>query len=111
MIEDAEERRVEAQRTALMEEEAHYTRLSRVFGSSDGVEILEWLLELSGLFSRNISDERAFGKFELGRFVYNQISMADVGIAHKLLDRRVRQAQAVRNAERQRIEKSTKGVE
>lgn len=106
MIDDLEEKHREAQRAALVEEEAHYTRLARVFGTGDGVEVLEWLLDVSGLWSRAIPDERAFGKFELGRFIYNQISMADIGIAHALLDRRAHKAQEIRNAERRRVEKN-----
>ena len=96
--------RKEAQRRALLEEEAHYASLSRVFGQSEGIEALEWLLEIAGYWSRVLSDERAIGKFELGRFIFDQVCLADLSIAHKVLERRRKKAEDVRSKERRRID-------
>lgn len=109
MIDDSDQKRAEVQRQALMREEAHYAAIARVFGSADGVEVLEWLLtDVCGYWRGSLDTERDLGKFELGRFVFNHVCMADMTIAHTLLDRRRNAAQAVRNAERQRIEKQSK---
>ena len=109
MIDDNDQKRVETQRQALMREEAHYAALARVFGSPDGIAVLEWLLtDLCGYWRSSLDSERELGKFELGRFVFNHVCMANINIAHTLLDRRRNAAQAVRNAERQRIEKQSK---
>ena len=96
--------RKEAQRRELFEEEAHYAGLSRVFGTPDGIETLEWLLEVSGYWSRVLPDERSIGKFELGRFVFDQVCLADLSIAHKVLERRRKKAEDVRAKERRRID-------
>ncbi len=102
MIDD-DEKRLEAQRAGLLKEEAHYASLCRVFGTPEGQDVLEWLLEISGFWRSTLETERQLGKFELGRFVFNQICMADADIAHAQLDRKRRQAEAVRNSEKQRI--------
>lgn len=107
MIEDADQARAEAQRKALADEENHYLRIKRVFGTSEGTEVLEWLLtDLCGYWRGGFDSEREFGRFELGRTIFNQICVADIGIAHNLLDRMRNQAEAVRLAERRRIEKA-----
>ena len=99
----------EAHRKALAKEEAHYAAIARVFGSADGLDVLEWLLtDVCGYWRGSLDSERELGKFELGRFVFNHVCMANINIAHTLLDRRRNAAQAVRNAERQRIEKQAK---
>jgi hypothetical protein len=99
--------RQEAQRKALADEENHYLRIKRVFGTPEGTEVLEWLLtELCGYWRGSFDSEREFGRFELGRTIFNQICVADIGIAHNLLDRRRNQAEAVRIEERRRIEKA-----
>jgi hypothetical protein len=93
---------------ALNKEEAHYSALKRVFGTVDGLDILEWLLtDLCGYWRSVLDTERSIGKFELGRTLFNQVCLADIGIVHALLDRRREQAQAVRNDERRRIEKGS----
>jgi hypothetical protein len=106
VIDDNDEQRAEAQRKALNDEEAHYNALRRVFSSEEGANILEWLLtDLCGYWRGSLVTERELGRFELGRTIFNQVCMADIEIAHNLLDRRRRQAEAVRNDERKRIEK------
>lgn len=105
MDDDNTTRRKEQQRKALIEEENHYNALKRVFGSEEGTSILEWVLtELCGYWRGGLSSDREIGKFELGRTLFNQVCMADIAIVHNILDRRRKQAEAVRNAERKRIE-------
>ena len=99
-------KRKEQQQAELAKEEAHYGRLQRVFGTADGLDVLEWLLtDVCGFWRSRLDTERELGKFELGRTLFNQVCMADIEIAHSLLDRRRRQAEAVRNAERRKLEK------
>jgi hypothetical protein len=109
VIDDTDKERAETQRQALMREEAHYAAIKRVFGTADGIDVLEWLLtDLCGYWRSRLDSERELGKFELGRFVFNHVCMADMNIAHSLLDRRRKSAESIRNAERQRIEKQAK---
>jgi hypothetical protein len=106
---DDDAKRKELHRTALLQEENHYNAIKRVFGTDDGTVVLEWLLtDLCGYWRGSLANERELGRFELGRTVFNQVCMADIEIAHNLLDRRRKAAEAVRNEERKRIEK---GVE
>jgi hypothetical protein len=102
------QKKVDDQRAALAKEESHYNAVRRVFGSPEGADVLEWLLnDLCGYWRNRLDSEREIGKFELGRTLFNQVCMADIEIAHGLLDRRRKQAEAVRNEERRRIEKQT----
>lgn len=105
-LEQIDQRRAEARRQALLDEDNHIERIKRVFGTPDGVAVAEWLLELSGYWSRVLPDERAIGRFDLGRSIFNQICLADIGIANQLLDRRRKMAESVRMAEKRRIEKA-----
>ena len=106
MIDDHDQKRFEQIKSALAKEETHYNKLKRVFGTADGLDVLEWLLsDLCGYWRSRLDSERELGKFELGRNIFNQVCMADLDIAHSLLDRRRREAEAVRNKERRRIEK------
>jgi hypothetical protein len=103
---DNDEQRAEAQRNALIEEDRHYANIKRVFGTADGLDVLEWLLtDLCGYWRSRFDTEGERGKFELGRFIFNQVCVADIDICHALLERRRKQAEAVRNEERRRIEK------
>jgi hypothetical protein len=105
VIDENDEQRAETQRKALIAEEAHYNALRRVFSSEEGANILEWLLtDLCGYWRGSLVTERELGRFELGRTIFNQVCMADIDIAHGLLNRRRKQAEAVRNEERKRIE-------
>jgi hypothetical protein len=107
MIDDYDSRQDasnEKRRKALVEEENHRIILQRVFGSDDGAYVLRWLLDLCGYWASSFPTERAFGKFELGRTVFNQLCLVDLSIINALLDRRRQQAEAVRIEERKRIE-------
>ena len=107
MIGDYDEeqsRAIEAKRSALAEEQKRLMRIKRVFGSGDGLDVLEWLLHISGYWSSELHNERAIGRFELGRFVFNQVSLADIDIAHSLLDRRRKPAEALRQAELKKLD-------
>ena len=107
VLDDNDEQRAEAQRKALIDEEAHYNALRRVFGTQEGADILEWLLtDLCGYWRGSLVTERELGRFELGRTIFNQVCMADIDIAHGMLDRRRRKAELVRNEERKRIERA-----
>lgn len=102
-LEAVKKARVDAHRKSLIEEENHYKRLKEVFGTDSGKDTLEWLLDLCGYWATRFSDDRAFGKFELGRLVFDQICMADIDIAHDMLDRRRRAAGAIRNEEKRKL--------
>ncbi len=109
MIDDYDDRQqanAEAQRKALIEEENRIVRLRRVFGSGEGLDVLEWILQLSGYWVGEFHDERAIGRFELGRHIFNQVCMADLGIASAILDRRRKAAEAVRNAQKKKAERN-----
>lgn len=102
--------RIDAKRKDLLEEEAHLARLKAVFGTSDGIAVFEWFLDVSGYWSGSIPDERALGKFELARFVFNQVCLADLEIAHRILDGRRVAAENIRRNERRKIEEEAKGA-
>ena len=106
MIDDHDEQHAESQRKALLEEENHYATIRRVFGTQDGMDVLEWLLtDLCGYWRSRFDTEGERGKFELGRFIFNQVCVADIEICHALLERRRNQAESVRIAEKRMIEK------
>jgi hypothetical protein len=105
----AEEQRAERKRAALIEEERHYETLRRVFSTADGADVLEWILtDLCGYWRVRLDGERELGKFELGRHLFNQVCMADIGIIHNMLDPRRKAAEAVRIEERRKMEKGTR---
>lgn len=92
----------------LAKEESQYKRLAHVFGSAEGLEVLEWVLtDLCGYWREHLEDERTIGRFELGRALFNKVCMADIEICHTLLDRRRKAAESVRIEERRRIESIT----
>lgn len=92
----------------LIKEEAHYTRLANVFGSSEGIEILEWLLEICGYWTASIENERRMGKFEIGRHLLNQLCIADIELVHVILSRRGQVARAEMDAEKKRVSDTLK---
>jgi hypothetical protein len=100
-----ENERIEAKRRALLEEENQYQRLARVFGNADGLEAAEWVLNLSGYWSKVLPDERTLGRFDVGRTFFNELCLADINIAHNLLDRRRKAAELVRTKEKRALEK------
>jgi hypothetical protein len=103
--------RIDTKRKDLLEEEAHFARLRSVFGTAEGLDILEWLMDICGFWAAGISDERALGKYELGRFMFHQVCLADIAIATEMFDRRRRAAEAVRRSERKQIEdEASKGA-
>jgi hypothetical protein len=105
---DEDAKRKELHRTAFLQEENHYNAIKRVFGTDDGTVVLEWLLtDLCGYWRGSLANERELGRFELGRTVFNQVCMADIEIAHNILDRRRKAAETVRNKERKRFEKGS----
>ena len=106
MSDEYDQKRFEQIKSALAKEEAHYNKLKRVFGTVEGMDVLEWLLtDLCGYWRGRLDSERQLGKFELGRHLFNQVCMADIDIAHGMLDRRRREAEAVRIEERRKLEK------
>ena len=107
-LDQDEAERIEAKRRELAEEENHYAKIARVFGSTDGLDAAEWLLDVSGYWQRVLPDERAIGRFELGRIVFNHFCVADINIAHNLLDRRRKAAELVRTKEKRALEKGAK---
>lgn len=102
-MDDAE--RKSAQLAELVKEEKHYKQLATVFGSPDGLDVLEWLLtELCGYWRSGLDTERTIGKYELGRTLFNHISISNLDICSALLDRRRSAAEVERINERRRIE-------
>jgi hypothetical protein len=107
-FDEPEAARIEAKRRELLKEETHYSCLARVFGTAEGLDAAEWLLDVSGYWERLLPDERAIGRFELGRIVFNHFCLADINIAHTLLDRRRKAAELVRAKEKRALEKRAK---
>jgi len=106
MIDDLEQREhdlLRQQHDRLITEENHYTRIKRVFGTEDGFIIFEWLLELTGYWSTNLTGERNIAKFELGRTLFDQLSLADLDLASAILDRRRSAKLAEFEKEKQKI--------
>ena len=105
MSDEHDQKRIEQIQAAFAKEESRYNKIKRVFGTPEGLDVLEWLLtDLCGYWRGSLDSERELGKFELGRYLFNQVCMADIGIAHFMLDSRRRQAEAVRIEERKRLE-------
>lgn len=90
------------------EEENHYARLARVFDTADGFEILQWLLSITGYWDPGLHDERAVARFELGRLIFNQVSLADLAIITRLLDARRDEKLTQLDAEKRRLEERLK---
>ena len=71
MSDEHDQKRREQHAAALAQEEAHYNRIKRVFGTADGLEVLEWLLsDVCGFWRGRLDNDRELGKFELGRLVF-----------------------------------------
>lgn len=85
-MEDHTKDRIAEALRELIEERNHYHRLARVFGSPEGFEVLEWLLELTGYW-RPVNENK-IELFELGRKIFHHVSLGDMDIAHRLLDSR-----------------------
>ena len=99
---------LKGQLNSLLEEENHYTRLSRVFGTDEGIEIFEWLLELCGYWKSTVAEERQLGKHELGRFIFNQLCVANMNLVVRVLQRRKAESDKVRADERKKVEDQLK---
>lgn len=99
---------IDAKRKAYLEEEAHYKRLSAVFGTPDGVRVVEWILnELCGYWAPTIVPNE-LERYSVGRALFNAISFADIEIAHKILSNRRASAKAAMQEERKQIENEAK---
>jgi hypothetical protein len=72
----------------LADEDNRYIRFSKVFGSNEGIEVFTDLLEVCGYWRETINDERTMGKFELGRLLFNLMSVANLEVCHTILKRR-----------------------
>lgn len=86
------------------EEKNHYARLARVFESADGFEVLQWLLDITGYWRAALNDERDIARYELGRYIFNQVSLADLAIITRLLDLRRDEKLNQMDAEKRQIE-------
>lgn len=105
----SDETTAELYQRVLASEERRYAQLKKVFGSPEGIEVLEWLLtDLCGFWRGSLDSDRTLGKFDLGRTLFNQVCMADIEIGHTLLARRRNMAIEARNEERRRLEKAAK---
>ena len=90
------------------EEQNHYARLARVFDSADGFEVLQWLLSITGYWDDGLYDERAIARYELGRLIFNQVSLADLNIITRLLDHRRDEKLKQLDAEKRQVESKIK---
>ena len=82
--------------------ERHYKRVSGVFGTDDGIKIVEWLLDITEYWT-NIGDDRSVGKYEVGRVIVDHICMADTDIFNEVLSRRKHAAEAELEQEKARL--------
>ena len=85
------------------EEENHYARLARLFGSADGFALLQWLMDITGYWEPGLHDERAVARYELGRLIFNQASLADLAVINRLLDVRREEKLKQLEAEKRQI--------
>jgi hypothetical protein len=99
---------VNDKRKELLDEANHIERIKRVFGSEDGIVVLDWLLSDLCQFWAIGLDATNIGQFQTGRSLFNFISMADATIANALLDRRRQAVDMVRREDKKRVEKLEK---
>ena len=112
MIEDYDTKRkasIEAKRKELDEEEKHFARLRKVFGTPEGTDIFIWLLDLLHYWTERIDSDRHMGRFELGRYLFNQMCLADMATVNEVLARRSKAAESMRIEERRALDLQEKG--
>lgn len=88
----------------LVEEENHMRRLHNVFGQGDGPAVLAWLLDYCGYWRATVHSEKDVGKLDVGRFLFNQVAMADPEITYQIISARRNEAEKQRQADRQAAE-------
>lgn len=105
---DRQKASIDAKRRDLQAEEDHRFRIGKAFGGDDGLAVLEWILsDLCGFWDTSV-DSETLGKFNVGRTLFNHISLANPDIAVAILQRRRQAAESVRMAEIKRLEKMEK---
>jgi len=113
VITDPRERKkaiIDAKLKGLQSESDHLERIKRVFSGDDGLAVLEWLLsDLCAFWSPGL-DASNIGSFGVGRTIFDAVTLADINIAHALLDRRRSAANKVREEEAKRIEKEAREI-
>ncbi len=92
----------------LVQEENHLRMLHNVFGQGDGPKVLEWILDACGYWNAAPQGERAVGKLDFARYLYNQVSMADPEVTYAIIALRRNSAEEQRRADRLAAEKKIK---
>jgi len=114
VIEDVDQTRrdnLRSKKQFFIEEENHYTRLGRVFGSEDGKQVFEWILDKTGYWRGHIETERQMGVYEFAKLLFTEISLADIEIANGILARRVKAIRASRKKEKAQVDQEIKNLE
>lgn len=88
MSEDRRQAYLESLRRDIADEDAHYSRIKRVFETPEGVAVAEWVLsELCGYWLPSLGSDN-LGRYSVGRAFFHALSVADIGICHRILDSR-----------------------
>ena len=99
---------INSKRKALSDEANHYARIRGVFSTDEGRMVAEWILsDLCDFWAASLDDSNIW-RYNVGRAFFNAIAVADMGIAHGILDHRRSLAEETRNEERKRLEQDEK---
>jgi hypothetical protein len=101
---------IDGKRKDLQAESDHLDRIRKVFSGDDGLAVLEWILsDLCQFWSLGL-DASNIGQFNLGRSIFDTVTLADINIAHALLDRRRAIADRVRREDEKRLEREAREI-
>ncbi len=113
MIETGRQAYIEAKRRDIADEDAHYNRIKRVFESPEGIAVAEWILsDLCRYWIPSVGADD-LGRYNVGRVFFHALSVADIGICHRILDSRRALADRQRAEDKARLseaELKLKGV-
>ena len=99
MIDNKRAAWIEAKRKDLADEESHYERIVRVFGTPEGIRVAEWILQdLCKYWIPSVGADD-LGRYNVGRTFFDALAVADIGICHRILDARRNLADRQRKAE------------
>jgi hypothetical protein len=79
---------IESKRADLADEESHYNRIKRVFGTDDGIAVAQWILQdLCRYWIPSLGADD-LGRYNVGRVFIDTLAIADIGICHRIFDAR-----------------------
>lgn len=104
MPEDQEREAYERRLREIVEEEAFDARMVRVFGTPDGIEVAEWLLQVFGYW-KPVKDVVLF---EAGRFFMHKLGAASLDLWTQLVARQHQRALDERAKEKQKFNQAIK---